>query len=157
MPYGHSPRADRLADGRRGARATGDEFASVYHQAMISHIASAILYVSDQDESLAFYRDTLGFEVTTDANWAEKRRWLEVRPVGAQTAVVLLSAEAFDRSPGEGANLTFATEDVAATAAALRDHGATVTGPVHEPWGTYATVDGPDDHKVQFHERAMHS
>ncbi|GAB2749074.1 VOC family protein [Salinifilum aidingensis] len=124
---------------------------------MITHIASAVLYVADQDESLVFYRDTLGFEIVTDADMGGGNRWLEVRPAGAQTAIVLASAEGFGRSPGEGANLTFASEDVAATVEALRSTGATVSDPVREPWGTYATVDGPDGHKVQFHERSAHA
>ncbi len=124
---------------------------------MITHIASAVLYVADQDESLAFYRDTLDFEVVTDADMGEGRRWLEVRPAGAQTRIVLSSAKDFGRSPGEGANLTFASDNVAATVAALRAKGATVSDPVREPWGTYAAVDGPDGHKVQFNERSAHA
>lgn len=120
---------------------------------MITHIASAILYVTDQDESLAFYEDVLGFEVVTDAAMGGGARWLEVRPVGAQTAIALLPAETFGRLPGEGANLTFASSNVAATIEALRSRGAEVSEPVEEPWGTYATIVGPDDHKVQFNER----
>lgn len=124
---------------------------------MISHIASAVLYVGDQEESLEFYRDLLGFEVVTDADMGEGARWLEVCPVGAQTAIVLASAEAFDRRPGEGANLTFASQDVAATVEQLRARGATVSEPVSGPWGIYATIDAPDGHKVQFHQRTPRS
>lgn len=123
---------------------------------MITHIASAILYVTDQDESLAFYQDVLGFEVITDADMGGGARWLEVRPAGAQTAIVLLAAAAFGRSPGEGANLTFASSNVATTVEALHSRGAEVSEPVEEPWGTYATVVGPDDQKVQFNERRKH-
>ncbi|MEV7590227.1 VOC family protein [Streptomyces sp. NPDC089922] len=121
---------------------------------MITHIASTTLYVTDQDESLAFYRDVLGFELITDVDMGGGARWLEVRPTGAQTSVVLSKAEAFDKSPGEGAYLIFAADDVAATVAELRERGATVTDPKEEPWGTYALVDAPDGHKLHFNQRA---
>lgn len=96
---------------------------------MITHVASAVLYVADQEESLAFYRDILGFGVITDADMGGGRRWLEVRPRGAQTAISLLSAAAFGRAPGEGANLTFVSDDVRATVEVLRANGADVSDP----------------------------
>lgn len=120
---------------------------------MITNVASAVLYVSDQDEALAFYRDTLGFDVVLDVDMGGGARWLEVRPHGARTSIVLSSAAAFGKTPGEGAYLLFAADDVAATVAELRSKGATVSEPISEPWGTYATVDAPDGHRLQFHER----
>ena len=42
------------------------------------------LYVRDQDEALAFYVDTLGFEVHTDVRNGEYR-WLTVRYPGASS------------------------------------------------------------------------
>ncbi|MGA4506552.1 VOC family protein [Propionibacteriaceae bacterium G1746] len=120
---------------------------------MIVSIASAILYVSDQDSALRFYRDILGFDVVMDADMGEGSRWLEVKPAGAQTSIVLSSAESFGKQPGEGAFLTFAADDVAATVEELRARGATTSEVTREPWGTYATVDAPDGHKLQFNER----
>lgn len=126
-----------------------------YLEDVITHIASAVLYVSDQNESLAFYRDVLDFEVIMDADMGDGGRWTEVRPTGAQTGIVLSSAAVFGRSPGEGAYLTFASGDVGATVKELRERGATVSDPIAESWGTYAVVDGPDGHKIQFNERGL--
>ncbi|GAA1289131.1 MULTISPECIES: VOC family protein [Brachybacterium] len=120
---------------------------------MITSVASAILYVSDQDSALEFYRDVLGFDVVMDAEMEEDSRWLEVRPSGAQTSLVLAAAAAFGKQPGEGAYLTFAADDVAATVEQLRARGARTSEVTREPWGTYATVDAPDGHKLQFNER----
>lgn len=120
---------------------------------MITSVASAILYVSNQDSALEFYRGTLGFDVVMDADMGGGSRWLEVKPSGAQTSIVLASAEGFDKQPGEGAFLTFAADDVAATVEQLRARGATTSEVTREPWGTYATVDAPDGHKLQFNER----
>lgn len=120
---------------------------------MITNVAAAVLYVGDQDEALAFYRDILGFDLVTDADMGGGARWIEVRPHGAQTSIVLSAASASGKDPGEGAHLTFTADDVAATVAELRSRGATVSDPVSEPWGTYATVEAPDGHRLQFHER----
>ncbi|GAA3485098.1 VOC family protein [Streptomyces yanii] len=121
---------------------------------MITNVASAVLYVTNQDAALEFYRDVLGFEVVRDADMGQGARWLEVKPSGAETSIVLSDAAVFGKSPGEGAYLTFATDDVAATVRQLRGRGADVSDPTIEPWGTYATVDAPDGHRLQFNERS---
>ncbi|MFF2653510.1 VOC family protein [Streptomyces sp. NPDC058045] len=108
---------------------------SRYGFLMITNVASAVLYVSDQDAALAFYRDVLAFEVVTDVDMGQGARWLEVRPSGAQTSIVLSDAAAFGRAPGDGAHLTFASPDVAATVRQLRERGAVVSDPTIRPWG----------------------
>ena len=130
-----------------------DRRASVGLQEMITAVASCVLYVSDQVTALEFYRDTLGFDVVMDADMGEGGRWLEVKPTGAQTSIVLSAAAAFGREPGEGAFLTFAADDVDATVLQLRARGATTSDVTREPWGTFATVDAPDGDKLQFNER----
>lgn len=120
---------------------------------MITSVASCILYVGDQDVARAFYVDILGFDVVMDADMGEGSRWLEVKPSGAQTSVVLALAEPFGKRPGDGAFLTFACDDVETTVSQLRDRGATTSEVSREPWGTFATVDAPDGHKLQFNER----
>lgn len=52
-------------------------------------IHSSFLPHNDPDAALAFYRDTLGFEVRQDVGY-EGMRWLTVGPVGQpQTSIVL--------------------------------------------------------------------
>ena len=52
-------------------------------------INSTFLPHSDPDESLAFYRDTLGFEVRNDVGYAGMR-WVTVGPTGQPgTSIVL--------------------------------------------------------------------
>ena len=46
---------------------------------MITRLSHTTIWVLDQDEALAFYRDTLGFEVRTDARM-DSFRWLTVGP-----------------------------------------------------------------------------
>ena len=50
---------------------------------MMIKIANAQFWVHDQDEALAFYTRTLGWEVRSDVTIEEwKFRWLVVGPVG---------------------------------------------------------------------------
>ena len=46
---------------------------------MITQMSHATIYVTDQDEALAFYTKKLGFEVRTDATM-DGFRWLTVAP-----------------------------------------------------------------------------
>jgi catechol 2,3-dioxygenase-like lactoylglutathione lyase family enzyme len=61
----------------------------------MSHkIASAQLWVHDQDEALAFYTEKLGMEVRTDATLPEMGnfRWLTVGPAGQPDIAIVLMA-----------------------------------------------------------------
>ncbi|UPG94758.1 VOC family protein [Luteibacter aegosomatissinici] len=60
-------------------------------------INASFLAQNDPDAALAFYRDTLGFEVRNDVGYGGKR-WITVGPVGQpHTSIVLYPPEA---SPG---------------------------------------------------------
>ncbi|WP_199096442.1 VOC family protein [Dyella sp. ASV21] len=60
-------------------------------------IHSSFLPQNDPDAALAFYRDTLGFEVRNDVGYGGKR-WITVGPAGqAAPSIVLYPPEA---SPG---------------------------------------------------------
>ena len=45
---------------------------------MITNVSLVSVWVKDQDASLAFYTDVLGFEVGDDVRLAEDFRWLTV-------------------------------------------------------------------------------
>jgi uncharacterized glyoxalase superfamily protein PhnB len=57
-------------------------------------IATAHLWVHDQDEALAFYTEKLGFEVRADVTLPEMGdfRWLTVSPVGQPDVAIVLMA-----------------------------------------------------------------
>jgi catechol 2,3-dioxygenase-like lactoylglutathione lyase family enzyme len=78
--------------------------------------------VSDLDRALAFYRDALGFEVRTDAEFGEGFRWVEVAPAGAYTLIALVTPTSEeDPQPGGRAPFGFDTPDLAA---AMAEYGA---------------------------------
>jgi catechol 2,3-dioxygenase-like lactoylglutathione lyase family enzyme len=57
-------------------------------------IATAQLWVHDQDEALAFYTEKLGFEVRADVTMPEMGnfRWLTVSPRGQEDVTIVLMA-----------------------------------------------------------------
>lgn len=120
---------------------------------MITHVGTAMLYVADQQVSLRFYRDVLGFSVVSDENMGGGFRWLELAPPDGSTTIALHNADSAGKEAGEGAYLTFACDDIWATVDELRTRGAKVTDPDEQSWGAYAFIDGPDGHQVQIHQK----
>jgi catechol 2,3-dioxygenase-like lactoylglutathione lyase family enzyme len=91
----------------------------------ISQMATVIVPVSDQDRAAEFYVEKLGFEKRSDIPIAENYRWLEVAPVGAATTIALIPPR--EGEPiGIDTHAAFATDDVDADHASLRDSGVDV-------------------------------
>jgi len=120
----------------------------------ISEIGAVFVAVSAQERALAFYRDTVGFELRADFTYGGGIRWIEVAPVGAANTIALVG-------PGEGraagddrTYCAFATADIEADHAHLRARGvdveeiASAGGSRVGLIGTDATV--PDPVPAQF-------
>ena len=60
----------------------------------ITDVRTIGITVTNQDEALAFFVDTLGFEKRLDAPISPTMRWVEVAPPGANTSIALNAAEA---------------------------------------------------------------
>lgn len=57
---------------------------------MISRMSHATVYVTDQNQALEFYRDKLGFKVTTDVTMDGGFRWLTVAPENQSDFEIIL-------------------------------------------------------------------
>ncbi|MFC5063450.1 VOC family protein [Actinomycetospora atypica] len=77
----------------------------------VTNIGVVMFTVADQDAAIAFYRDTLGWEVRGDTSFGEngEHRWVEVAPPGSRTRLAL-NPPMFDE-PG-GSSLGVETTDV---------------------------------------------
>jgi catechol 2,3-dioxygenase-like lactoylglutathione lyase family enzyme len=96
--------------------------------------------VTDHDAALDFYAGTLGFEVVQDA-FDGRKRWLTVRPPGAETALVL--AVGADPAPSRVAYF-LETDDFARDHEAMRAAGvAFEEEPRSEPYGRVAVWRDP--------------
>ena len=98
-------------------------------------VATVFLPVADQDRSLAFFRDQLGFDVRQDAAFGEGARWIEVAPPGS-TTVISLNARSDQRpgfEPGMMASFSFDTDDLDAAMAVLSGRGVQFDEPIRMP------------------------
>jgi catechol 2,3-dioxygenase-like lactoylglutathione lyase family enzyme len=111
----------------------------------IDRVGTVAIPVADQDRALAFYVDTLGFELRRDMTYGNGSRWIEVAPQGALTTVAL--APPGDLSVGVDTGIRLFTADAEADHAALTARGADVSdmlrfgGPV-PPMFTFRDPDG---------------
>jgi catechol 2,3-dioxygenase-like lactoylglutathione lyase family enzyme len=103
--------------------------------------------VTDVDESLAFYRDALGFEVRNDVG-SDGQRWVTLGSDAQPGLELVLSPPHAGRSQADGdaiqelltkgvmPMLVFATDDLDAAFEKLRASGAEVLQePIDQPWG----------------------
>jgi predicted enzyme related to lactoylglutathione lyase len=121
---------------------------------MIKAMSHATIYVLNQDDALAFYRDKLGFEVRTDAKMGDFR-WVTVGPKEQKDLEIVL----FELKPGmmhDAATIAtlrelvskgalgagvFATADVRATYAELKAKGVEfMSEPKEQPYGIEAMM-----------------
>ncbi|GAA2233863.1 MULTISPECIES: VOC family protein [Streptomyces] len=112
-------------------------------------IHASFLPHDDPDAALAFYRDTLGFEVRNDVGY-EGMRWITVGPVGQPGTNIVLHPPAADpgvtdderrtiaemMAKGTYASIVLATTDVDATFERVQAGDAEVVQePVDQPYG----------------------
>ena len=112
-------------------------------------IHQAYLPQDDPDAALAFYRDTLGFEVRGDVNY-QGLRWITVGPAGQPGTSIVLHPPGADpgitdderrtiaemMAKGTYAGINLATPDLDGTFAQLRAGGAEVVQePTEQPYG----------------------
>lgn len=114
---------------------------SLYHVSLV---------VRDYDEAIAFYVDTLGFELVEDTYQPEQdKRWVVVRPGGAAGASILLARastpeqEAFIGNQAGGRMFLFLrTDDFQRDYANLKARGVTfVREPKEAPYGIVAVFE----------------
>lgn len=112
---------------------------------MIRGVKFVSIPIRDQDVSLKFYTEALGFKVTTDQPFTEKQRWIELMIPGAESGLALFTPEGHESRIGQFQNISFWCDDVFATASALKSKGVTFTKePKNEPWGSVAIFQDPD-------------
>jgi lactoylglutathione lyase len=124
----------------------------------ITDVRTVGIRVTDQDQALAFYVDTLGFEKRLDAPISPTMRWIEVAPSGATTSIALNAAEPTAERPAQVANDTgirFVVPDAEAEHAAMRSLGVTVSEVLRwEGVPPMYTVDDPDGNRFYVVEES---
>jgi catechol 2,3-dioxygenase-like lactoylglutathione lyase family enzyme len=110
--------------------------------------------VRNQDVSLKFYTEKLGFKVATDQPYTEKQRWIELLIPGAETALALFTPPGHENRIGGFQPLTFWCDDVMATAKILKAKGVEFAQePKTEVWGTMGIFKDPDGNQFVLSSR----
>jgi catechol 2,3-dioxygenase-like lactoylglutathione lyase family enzyme len=131
-------------------------------------IHASFLPQTDPDASLAFYRDTLGFEIRNDVGY-EGKRWITVGPADQpDTAIVLHPPEAVPGitdderrtilelvAKGSYFGVNLATPDLDGTFAKLEASGAEVVQePIDQPYGARdCAFRDPAGNEIRIQER----
>ena len=110
------------------------------------HLEHTALIVEDYDEAIGFFVDALGFELVEDSpattNDGRQKRWLRVRPPGAETGLLLARADGDEQARAVGAQfagrvgLFLRVDDFDAAYERMRAAGVEFVGePRSEPYG----------------------
>jgi phosphoserine phosphatase RsbU/P len=107
------------------------------------------VYVSDQERSLRFFVDKLGFSVLADVRFASGSRWVEVSPPDGSAVLALVRPmKGFNEEHlvGNSGLITFLTEDVDRTWREWSERGVHFSIPPQTPsWGgTFCRFLDPD-------------
>src|SRR4051812_42501641 len=100
--------------------------ADTHTATLITQVGRVIIPVSDQDRSLAFYTETLGFEKGMDVTYGESDRWLEVKPPSGETSIAIVPPPPEGEQPGVETRISLTTKDADAVHAYLREQGVDV-------------------------------
>jgi serine phosphatase RsbU (regulator of sigma subunit)/catechol 2,3-dioxygenase-like lactoylglutathione lyase family enzyme len=108
------------------------------------------IFVRDQDRSLAFYLDRLGFTLAVDYRFGERSRFVLVAPPDGTALIALIAprpnSEEYKRI-GQPGSVVFVTEDISAAFHAWRARGVPFRHPPRPAaWGgmftTFEDLDG---------------
>jgi catechol 2,3-dioxygenase-like lactoylglutathione lyase family enzyme len=92
----------------------------------ITEVGRVAVPAADQDRSLEFYVDTLGFEVRADETFADgQMRWIEVAPQGGATAIAITPPMG-DGPTAVDTGIIISTDDIEADHATLKAEGVDV-------------------------------
>jgi catechol 2,3-dioxygenase-like lactoylglutathione lyase family enzyme len=96
----------------------------------ISKVGTVVVPVSDQERSIAFYVDTLGFEKRTDVPFGDGYRWVEVGPAGAETTIAIVPPPPGNPTGDVQTGIGLNTDDIDAVHADLKERGVDVDAEV---------------------------
>jgi predicted enzyme related to lactoylglutathione lyase len=109
------------------------------------------MHIRDQDVSLKFYTEKIGFKVATNQYFGEGQRWIELVIAENDTKLALFTPEGHEKRIGGFQRVTFWCDDVFATAESMKSKGVELAAePKKEMWGTRAIFKDPAGNEFIF-------
>jgi serine phosphatase RsbU (regulator of sigma subunit)/predicted enzyme related to lactoylglutathione lyase len=133
-------------------RAMGDPHRCSFHpdrRDLYLRLGTVTVFVRDQERSLRFYLDQLGFELTTDSQLSSGDRWLAVAPPDGTAILALVSPKPGSEESkliGRPTQVIFLTEDVRGKHQEWSQRGVTFLRPpqMESPGVMCASFQDPD-------------
>src|SRR3954463_5077093 len=100
------------------------------------HLHFILVFVRDQERSLRFYADPLGFTTVVDFTFESGQRWIEVAPPDGTAKLALVPAAAGsdeEKLIGQFTRIFFLTEHVNAKYEEWRSRGVSFEFPPNQP------------------------
>ncbi|MDE3069859.1 MAG: VOC family protein [Acidobacteriota bacterium] len=122
----------------------------------LSEISLVCVPATDQDRSIEFYEQKLGFEKRTDIPFGDRYRWVEVYPSAGATGIALAPPREGD-PVGVQTGIVLPTDDIDATHRALAAAGVDVDAAVMrvgDPVPPMFWLRDPDGNSLLIVERA---
>ena len=120
---------------------------------MISNIATAAVYVENQNEDLEFWTEKVGFVVHREKRMSAEASWIEVGPKGARSCLVIfpktMMANWSERKP----SIVFDCDSVKDTYTEMNARGVIFSQtPQAMGWGTFAIFTDPEGNSFGLRE-----
>ena len=111
---------------------------------MITKIQTAAVYVSDQNAAEDFWTKKIGFEVAAKKEMGNGNYWLEVKPPGAQSALVIYPRTAMKGWKEMKPSIVFECDDFDQTVEQLKAKNVDAGSPMNLEWGRFLIFKDPD-------------
>ncbi|MDE0297140.1 MAG: VOC family protein [Candidatus Poribacteria bacterium] len=112
---------------------------------MIKRIATAAIYVTDQEVANRFWEAQVGFEIRRDLSMGAEARWVEMAPPGADSCIVIFPKSMMDDWHERKPSLVFECGDIEETHKSMSARGVEFSQePKEMPWGKFAIFLDPE-------------
>lgn len=111
---------------------------------MITNLGTAAVYVSDQKTAEDFWTEKVGFEVSAKKDMGGGAYWLEVRPKGSQSALVLYPRTAMKEWREMKPSIVFECDHFDQTVEYLKANHVNIGKPMELAWGKFLEFRDPD-------------
>jgi catechol 2,3-dioxygenase-like lactoylglutathione lyase family enzyme len=122
----------------------------------LDRISVVCVPVSDQDRSIEFYVDKLGFEKRVDTPFGDQYRWVEVYPPSGTTGIALAPPRPGDAVTPRDTGISLATDDIDASHSELQSAGVDIDAEVSRMGGPVPPLvwfRDPDGHTLMIVEQ----
>jgi lactoylglutathione lyase len=106
---------------------------------MITRIATAAVYVEDQEKAVDFWTNHVGFEVRVEKEMGPMAKWIELAPTAAESCIVIYPKSMMTDWAERKPSIVFECENLRKTHEEMRARGVVFQQePQDMPWGPFA-------------------